>query len=249
MFAHPETLLSAAQTTQLEQLLSRRLQGEPVAYLRGDAEFWSLPLKVDAGALIPRPETEHLVEKALEQLPELPDGCIIELGTGSGAIALALAQEVSDRAIIAVERQPAAMRLAQLNIERFGQGRVQLLHGHWLDSIKDATAALIISNPPYLASDDRHLPDLRYEPASALVSGPTGLEDLQHIIDHSRYAGVEGCLLMVEHGFEQGASVRSLFAHYNYQRIDTDCDLAGHERISYGYLMHKYQRDMAGASS
>ncbi len=175
------------------------------------------------------------MEQALIRLPDLPEGDIVELGTGSGAIAVALAQEISDRQIVAVERHAAALKVAQDNIGRFGKGRVQLVQGSWLDSMADNRAALIISNPPYLASNDPHLPALHYEPQSALVSGANGLEDLEQIISAARRVGCKGSLLLLEHGCEQGSSVRALLDNYNFSRIQTERDLAGHERISLGY--------------
>lgn len=235
LFAFPETVLEPEQCERLQQLLQRRCQGEPLAYIIGQREFWSLPLNLDAGALIPRPDTELLVDLALEHLPELPEGEIIELGTGSGAIALAIAQEVADRPIVAVERHAPALQIAQANVRQFGQGRVQLIHGSWLDSIASDTAALIVSNPPYLASDDPHLPTLQFEPQTALVSGRTGLEDFEQIVEASCRVGKSGCLLLLEHGQQQGSSVRSILDNYNFDKIRTCLDLAGHERVSLGY--------------
>ncbi len=223
----------------LQQLVQRRCDGEPLAYLTGEREFWSLPLSLAAGALIPRPDTELLVELALERLPKLPAGDIIELGTGSGAIALALAQEVSDRPITAIERHDAALQIAQHNIRQFGQGRVQLIQASWLDCIAAESAALILSNPPYLASDDPHLPTLHFEPQTALVSGSSGLEDIEQIIEASCRAGKPGCLLLLEHGQEQGASVRSLLDDYNFEQVQTCRDLSGHERVSLGYRQER----------
>lgn len=234
VYAFPETLLEPAQLIRLEALLQRRCDGEPLAYLTGEREFWSLPLFSAPGSLVPRPETEQLVELAVSLQGSLAAGCIVELGTGSGAIALALAQEISERTIIAVERYPDALRTAMVNVQRFGHGRVQLLQGNWLDSIAGNTAALVIANPPYLASDDPHLPGLRHEPHTALVSGDSGLEDLEQIISDTRRVGRQGCLLLLEHGHMQGKPVRALLRHYNYQDISTHYDLAGFERVSLG---------------
>ncbi len=191
------------------------------------------------GALVPRPDTELLVEQALIRLPDLPEGDIVELGTGSGAIAVALAQEISDRHIVALERHTAAIKVAHDNIERFGRERVLLVQGSWLDSMADNSAALIISNPPYLASNDPHLPALRHEPQTALVSGPNGLEDIEAIISATRRVGCEGSLLLLEHGNEQGPAVRSLLENYHFSRIQTERDLAGLERVSLGYWMNR----------
>lgn len=235
-FAHPEKLLSPEQEAQLSTLLSRRLDGEPIAYITGNKEFWSLSLDVEPGVLVPRPDTEILVEKALSLYAQLPEGCIIELGTGSGAISLALAQEIDDQPIVAVERSVQALRVAANNITRFGMERVLLIQSSWLDALQSQSAAMIISNPPYLAADDEHLPSLKHEPHNALVSGSTGLEDLRSIIKESRRVCKPGAVLLLEHGYQQGHDVRSLLTNYNYQHVQTDRDLAGHERISYGYL-------------
>lgn len=233
LYAFPETELSLTQQDTLELLLRKRVAGEPLAYLTQTREFWSLALSVTPDVLIPRPDTETLVEKALELEASAPAGCIIELGTGSGAIALALAQELDHRPIIAVEKQGAALAVAQLNVKRFGLGRVHLVQGHWLDAVCAHGAAMIIANPPYLAADDEHLPTLSYEPQSALVSGPTGLEDLEHIIQAAAVAGTDGGLLMLEHGYRQASSVQSLLADYNYSGINTHRDLAGLDRITF----------------
>jgi release factor glutamine methyltransferase len=235
-FARPEKSLTPEQVVLLSTLLSRRLDGEPIAYITGKKEFWSLSLEVEPGVLVPRPDTEILVEKALSLYTQLPQGCIIELGTGSGAIALALAQEIDDQAIVAVERSAQALRVAASNIKSFGMERVHLIQSSWLDALQSQSAAMIISNPPYLAADDEHLPSLKHEPHNALVSGSTGLEDLQTIIKESRRVCKPGGVLMLEHGYQQGQDVRSILTNYNYLHVQTDRDLAGHERISYGYL-------------
>jgi len=192
-------------------------------------------LQVEPGVLVPRPDTEILVEKALAMYPQLPEGFIIELGTGSGAISVALAQELHNQTIVAVERNNLALRVAAKNIARFGRNSVLLMRASWLDALESQSASMIISNPPYLAADDEHLPSLKHEPHNALVSGSTGLEDLETIINESLRVCKPGGLLLLEHGYEQGAAVRSLLTNYNYQNVQTDRDLAGHERVSYGF--------------
>jgi release factor glutamine methyltransferase len=235
-FAFPERMLAPGLLDALDTLLRRRCEGEPLAYLTGKREFWSLPLRVSPGSLVPRPETELLVEQALASYPCLPEGCIIDLGTGSGAIALALAQEIRDRLIIAVERHSEALQVARYNVHQFGHGRVHLVQGSWVDAVMTHSAALIVANPPYLASMDPHMPQLRHEPRTALVSGQTGLEDLHRIIDGARRAGRQGSLLLLEHGSEQGSAVRSLLRQYQYRQVHTVRDLAGLDRVSHGYL-------------
>jgi len=236
LFAFPETELCTEHGDALELLLGKRLSGTPLAYLTNQREFWSLPLVVTPDVLIPRPDTEVLVEKVLELEPDAPAGCIIELGTGSGAIALALAQELPQRTIIAVEKHSAALAIAHLNVRRFGLGRVQLVQGNWLDAVAPGSAAMIIANPPYLAADDEHLPHLACEPQSALVSGATGLEDLEHIIEATGGSGVNQCVLLLEHGYQQAAAVQSLMSNYNYSGISTEQDLAGLDRITYATI-------------
>lgn len=237
LFAYPETQLNDASKATLNELLTRRLNGEPLAYLTGVREFWSMPLMVAPGVLVPRPDTETLIEKAIELIPGTLDGNIIELGTGSGAIAIALANEIPYRSVVAIERSHDALHIAAMNIQRFAKHPVKLVQSSWLDSIGANTAAAIISNPPYLPADDPHLAGLRFEPRTALVSGDSGLEDIEHIIKDSRRVGKDGCLVMLEHGFEQGAAVRELFSQSGYTHIETQLDLAGLERVSYGYAM------------
>ena len=234
IFAFPETPIAGDKQTALDALLHRRLSGEPLAYITGSKEFWSMPLHVSPGTLVPRGDTEILVEKALQMATVAPAGMIAELGTGTGAIAIALATELPDRTIIAVERSDDALKVAQRNVQQHASNRVQLLRGSWLNAICDNSIAMIVSNPPYLAADDPHLPDLTYEPTPALVSGPTGLEDLEHIFRQARRCGVNGAPLIVEHGCSQGEQVRTLLLHYGYADVGTSADLAGLDRVSFG---------------
>ncbi len=236
LFAFPESPLTAPQLQALDTLLEQRLRGKPLAYLTGLREFWSMPLEVNPGVLIPRPDTEVLVEQALALEPHAPSGCIIELGTGSGAIALALARELPHRQIVAVEKQAAALAVALSNVTRWGEGRVHLVQSDWLCAINANSAAMVIANPPYLAASDPHLPGLSYEPRSALVSGNSGLEDIQRIIADTRQVGKPGCILMLEHGYEQATAVQSLMANYTYEAINTKHDLAGQDRVTYATM-------------
>ena len=237
LFAHPDALLEAAHRAQLDALLQRRLAGEPLAYLTGTREFWSLPLQVAPGVLVPRPDSETLVEKAIELEASLPDGFVLDLGTGTAAIAIALANELPTRTVIAIEKSQSALPIALSNIQQLARNPVHLLQANWLDAIDDASAAMIIANPPYLAEDDPHLPELRHEPKSALVSGQSGLEDLAQIIEDATRVGIAGSVVIVEHGCDQGSAVRELMSDHHYQAITTGFDLAGRDRISYGYLM------------
>ena len=232
--AFPERPLSDEQDQTLHTLLTRRIDGEPVAYILGVREFWSAELMVAQGALVPRPDTEILVEKALELEQHAPDGYIVELGTGSGAIVIAMALELPTRQFIAIEKSAAALKIAQTNIDNYAPDNVQLIHASWLDSIADNSVAMVLANPPYLANNDSHLKQLHHEPHEALVSGSSGLEDLDIIIGDTVRVTRPGAPLVVEHGSEQGTAVRELFGNYHYKSVGTEQDLAGHERISFG---------------
>ncbi|MFK7891561.1 MAG: peptide chain release factor N(5)-glutamine methyltransferase [Granulosicoccus sp.] len=236
LFAHPETSLSLSQTEQLNRLLERRCQGEPVAYLTGKRAFWSFELDVSPGALIPRPETELLVETALSLVRHSPAGPIVDLGTGTGAIAIALALEIPDRSIIAVERSAAAAQIAAQNCRQHTPDGVTLLRADWLSGFAGNSLAMAVTNPPYLAEHDPHLQSLSCEPVEALVSGPEGMDDLQRIARDFVRTGKPGAPLLLEHGFDQGARVRSTLHSCGYREIDTVVDLEQRERVSYGFL-------------
>ncbi len=245
VYAHPERSLLADEEQRLSVLLKRRIDGEPMAYLTGEREFWSIPLKICPGVLTPRAETELLVETALRLAGTLPDGAIVDLGTGSGAIAIALASEASDQAsdaapftgreIIAIDNDAQAIAMASHNIQVHCPGSVQLVRANWLDCIADQSVSLIIANPPYIASDDPHLHSLRYEPRTALVAGQHGLDDLSYIIRHGVRTAKPGALILLEHGNLQAEPVRSLLHEHGYTAITTLTDLAGLDRVSFGY--------------
>ncbi|QIK37181.1 peptide chain release factor N(5)-glutamine methyltransferase [Caldichromatium japonicum] len=235
LYARPEAGLTPDQFARFAALLQRRLVGEPLAYLLGRWGFWTLELEVTPATLIPRPETELLVETALERLtPDRPLR-IADLGTGSGAIAAALASERPLWHLIAVERSPAAMAIARDNFRRLGLLVAPVL-GHWLSALGPDCLDAILSNPPYVAAGDPHLAgSLRFEPQLALVSGQDGLDAIRAILADAPRCLKSGGLLAVEHGYDQGATVRRLFAQGGLQDIETRCDLAGHERITLGY--------------
>ena len=234
LMAFPEQSVSDSHALILNALLIRRINGEPVAYLLGVKEFWSAELRVAQGTLVPRPDTEILVEKALELALYAPDGYIVDLGTGSGAIVIAMALELPQRKFIAIEKSAAALEIAQTNIKTHTPDNVQLIHGSWLDSLANESVAMALANPPYLANTDSHLKQLRHEPHGALVSGTSGLEDLDIIISDTVRVAMHGAPLIVEHGSEQGAAVRQRLENQGYENVGTALDLAGHERISYG---------------
>ncbi|EOW6515127.1 peptide chain release factor N(5)-glutamine methyltransferase [Cronobacter dublinensis] len=235
ILAFGETSLADDELTRLDALLARRVQGEPVAYLTGQREFWSLPLEVSAATLIPRPDTECLVEQALARLPAAP--CrILDLGTGTGAIALALACERPDCQVTALEVVPEAVALARRNAQRLGIDNVTVLQSHWFSALADARFSLIVSNPPYIDGDDPHLTqgDVRFEPKSALVAPDAGLADLDTIITGARRFLENDGWLLVEHGWRQGGAVRELFTRAGYHGVETCRDYGGNERLTLG---------------
>lgn len=235
ILAFGETPLTGEQQEQLAGLLARRVRGEPVAHLIGEREFWSLPLFVSPATLIPRPDTECLVEQALARLPAAP--CrILDLGTGTGAIALALASERPDCQVTAVDLIPEAVALAQRNAEHLGIRNIEIVQSRWFSALEGQTFSLIVSNPPYIDAQDPHLAqgDVRFEPLSALVAADNGLADLHTLIKEApRYLLPQGWLLL-EHGWQQGAEVREIFARYGWQQVETCRDYGDNERLTLG---------------
>ncbi len=237
----PEHVLLSAQVSIFEDLFARRLTGEPIAFIIGSQGFWSLDLKVTPQTLIPRPETELLVETSLAL--DLPADCrAIDLGTGTGAIALALAKERPNWQLTAVDSEPAAVKLAELNSHYCQIDNVMVYQSDWFSQVpllgRLSNYHLIVSNPPYIEIDDPHLMqgDVRFEPASALVSGVDGLDDLREVINSSvKYLETFGWLL-VEHGYRQGSAVRELFKAAGFITIETLTDFNQLERITMGCL-------------
>ncbi|MGL6171119.1 MAG: peptide chain release factor N(5)-glutamine methyltransferase [Vibrio sp.] len=235
----PDKVLDQATLAAWQNLLARRIAGEPVAYILGEREFWSLPLKVSPATLIPRPDTERLVELALEKAA-LIDGELLDLGTGTGAIALALASELPTRRVTGIDLRPEAAELAQENATRLALGNTQFLQGSWFSPLVYGTKfALIVSNPPYIDPHDPHLDqgDVRFEPKSALVAAENGLADIRYISSHAPDFLLDGGWLLFEHGYDQGAAVRTMLHQLGYQSITTEQDYAGNDRVTLGQFI------------
>lgn len=236
LFAHADDPLDMDVQTAFSELVERRAQGEPVAYLTGHRGFWSMDLEVTMATLIPRTETELLVELALQRLPRERVCAVADLGTGSGAIALALAHERPLARVTATDASSAALAVAQRNAQRLRIGNVDFAQGDWLAPLGAQRFDLIASNPPYIEADDVHLArgDLRFEPASALASGVDGLDDIRRIVRDARdHLEVDGWLLF-EHGWNQGDAVRVLLDAAGYAEVFTAQDLEQRDRVSGG---------------
>ncbi|QNK69084.1 peptide chain release factor N(5)-glutamine methyltransferase [Variovorax sp. PAMC26660] len=232
LLAHDTDALPDAAWSALAAQLSRRLAGEPVAYLLGEKEFHGLSLQVDARVLVPRPDTETLVEWALQCLEGHAAARALDLGTGSGAIALALQHARPDAQVDAVDASADALAVAQANARRLGLP-VRFAQAHWLDGAADGYT-VIASNPPYIAANDPHLPALRHEPSSALVAGADGLDDIRQIIQDAPDHLAQGGWLLLEHGHDQALAVRQLLAERGFTEVQSREDLAGIQRCSGG---------------
>lgn len=237
LYAHPEYVLSAAQAAQLDALLERRRRGEPVAHLTGHSEFWSLPLKASAATLIPRADTECLVETVLALQLAQTRLRVLDLGTGTGAIALALASERPDWDITAVDLEVDAVALATDNARQLGLERVRIQRSDWFGALRGEVFDMIVSNPPYIEESDPHLEqgDLRYEPRSALVAGADGLSDIRRIIAGAGSHLTPGGSLVLEHGYRQAASVAAELAKGGFSSVEHRRDLGGNVRVSFGW--------------
>ncbi len=225
--------LSAGQEAALAGLLSRRQQGEPIAYLTGRREFWSLDLAVSPATLIPRPETELLVERALARIPSDAVWSLADLGTGSGAIALAIATERPRCRIVATDSSAAALAVARANAARLNLS-VDFRLGDWFTPLASEVFDLVVSNPPYIADGDEHLAALRHEPAAALTAGPDGLDAIRAIVAAAHATLKRGGRLLLEHGHDQGVAVTGLLRQNGYDAVCCYPDLAGHDRMSEG---------------
>jgi release factor glutamine methyltransferase len=234
--AHDRDPIPPELAAAFDALLQRRLGGEPIAYILGEREFYSLDFKVTPAVLIPRPETELLVELALERLPADRSVQVLDLGTGSGAVAVTLALHRPQAEVVAVDRSAEALEVARENAQRLGANNLRLILSDWYSALVGEKFDLIVSNPPYIAAADPHLAqgDVRFEPPTALASGADGLDDIRAIIRGATAHLKPGSWLLFEHGYDQAAPCRELLAQAGFEQVASAADLAGIERVSYG---------------
>ncbi|MDP0562753.1 MAG: peptide chain release factor N(5)-glutamine methyltransferase [Candidatus Endonucleobacter sp. (ex Gigantidas childressi)] len=233
----PETILSDNELAIFRNLIKQRASGVPIAYLIGEKEFWNINLKVSRHVLIPRPDTELIVELALSTA--LPANAVIaDLGTGSGAIALAIAKERPSWKVYAIDISLEALNIAKENAVINNINNVSFLAGSWCKPLKAQLCHMIVSNPPYIREDDYHLKsgDIRFEPVAALTSGKDGLNDIRQIIYQSALQLLPGGCLLIEHGYDHGKTAAQLMTEQGYKNITTKMDLAGHDRVSTGNI-------------
>lgn len=238
LYTWPDQVVSDSQVAAYQELLQRRKNGEPVAYLLGRQGFWTLDLQVAEHTLIPRADTEILVETALQLAAASTAWQVLDLGTGSGALALALASERAHWQVTGVDRIESAVALAQANQQHNGLSNVNFLHSDWFSALAGQRYNLILSNPPYIAEHDPHLQqgDVRFEPLSALVSGPDGLADLRSIIAQAAAYLISPGWLLLEHGYNQADAVCALLEQAGFVEVRSQRDLAGQQRVSLGRL-------------
>jgi release factor glutamine methyltransferase len=236
LFTHADDVPDMDVQTDYARVLDRRANGEPVAYITGHGGFWSLDLEVTPATLIPRPETELLVELALQRLPD-DDACsVADLGTGSGAIALAIARERPHAQVVATDASADALAVARRNAQRHAINNIAFVHGDWLAPLAGRQFELIVSNPPYIETADPHLGqgDLRFEPIGALASGLDGLDDIRRIVRDAPARLHPGGWLLFEHGWNQGEASRALLQEAGYAEVFTAQDLERRDRVSGG---------------
>lgn len=243
LFANPDHVLSANQIKQLDLWYDMLADDLPVAYITGQQDFWDLTLQVNQHTLVPRPDTERLVEVAIEQANNPQH--ILDLGTGSGAIGLALAKTFPQAHVMAVDMSSEALKMAQLNARNNQINNIEFMLSDWFSALGQRPFDLIVSNPPYIASDDEHLPALKHEPQSALVAGADGLSDYRRICQQAPDHMVAQGKLILEHGWQQKTAVQSILRQRGYQNIQTYQDLAGHDRVTLATRPEASETDFA----
>lgn len=236
LLTHPERVLDTDEYARYNALFERRLNGVPIAYLLGVREFFGLDFKVTPATLIPRPDTELLVELALQRIPQQGAFRVLDMGTGSGAIALSIAYARPEAEVVAVDASEAALSVAGENAQRLNIANVRLLHSDWFSAIEGERFDLIVSNPPYIEVNDVHLlqGDVRFEPLSALASGADGLDDIRRISNEAKTHLASGGWLMFEHGYDQAVRVRQLLQQIGFFDVESLRDLSGIERVTLG---------------
>jgi release factor glutamine methyltransferase len=250
LFAWPEQKLTSEQHRRYLELVERRLKQDPIAYITGEREFWSLTLQVNPHTLIPRPETELLVERTLHHLQQIPQPRIADLGTGSGAIALALASELPGAEIVATDISTEALAQARENAKSLGYDHIGFHQGDWCEALpEERRYDLIVSNPPYIEAADPHLlqGDLPWEPALALVSGSDGLNAIRIIVQQASAGRLKSAgWLLLEHGYQQAQAVQALLKSAGFDHILTHPDLAGHPRVTEAQFIDQAEIDTTG---
>lgn len=231
-----ERVLNEEELAVVREFISRRLNGEPMSYITGFKEFWSLQIRVSPVVLVPRPETELLVERVLQAAGDFPSPRIADLGTGSGAVSLALASELPNSSITATDISEDALRIAQANQKSLGFGNIGLIASNWFGALRKHCFHIVCSNPPYVEEDDPCLSDpaIRHEPRQALVGGADGLESIRQIVKSAGHYLVNHGWLLLEHGWNQGSAVRELMKVAGFERVTTTRDIGGNERITEG---------------
>ena len=238
LLAHGEDELPLPSQVKFLELLERRIAGEPIAHIIGSRGFWTLDLWVTADTLIPRPETELLVELAIAKCASDKKLRILDLGTGTGAVALAIASDCTNSEVLAVDKSAAALLVARENARR-NNLPTEFIQSDWFEALADKKFDLIVSNPPYICNDDPHLSlgDVRFEPLTALASGLDGLDDIRLIIAQAPQYCLPGAWLMIEHGFDQGEAIRALFSNAGFSHVETARDLEQRDRVTTGRLL------------
>jgi len=236
LFTHADSIADNDQAERFRALIDARQRGEPIAFLIGRRGFWTFDLDVTPDVLIPRPETELLVELALERIPNDHEFRVADLGTGSGAIALAIASERAQARVVATDASAAALAVATANARRLDIGNIEFAEGDWCAALDARPFDIIVSNPPYIAAADAHLGqgDLRHEPVSALASGADGLDAIRAIVQSAPSHLVPNGWLLFEHGYNQGERVRALLAQQGFEAVQSWLDISGNDRVSGG---------------